>query len=380
MPEFNMDVPFEYIFDGKIGGIVITRYTGTNTDVVIPPKINRYPVVCISYGVFGGWPRVVTSIAIPDSVKIIKERAFGENTELTVTYKGKSYERRRYENEDDKYYHFDFPREFYAALWNGMKFEYCNECPYFSWTLNYDTGANWYFYDCYRVKKNVYGYKTVTASIGEPLDDIESPDWCPLTQDENEVIGGEVMTLVDKAIIFATKKHSGMKRKGTDTPYIVHPLEAVSIAAGITNDMEILAAAALHDIVEDTPVTMYEIEVKFGKRAAELIAADNEDKMPDIPPAESWKIRKDATIALLQSASYDEKIIVLADKLSNIRTLCRDVKRFGDKSFEKFNQKDKKMHEWYYREIAKAIAALSDSDAYKEFCSLINEVFVELNI
>ena len=183
------------------------------------------------------------------------------------------------------------------------------------------------------------------------------------------------MNLLDKAIVFATEKHSGMKRKGVDTPYIVHPLEAVSIAASITSDLEILAAAALHDVVEDTPVTMEEIEAKFGKRVAELIAADNEDKMSYMPPSESWKIRKDATIALLQSASYDEKIIVLADKLSNIRTLCRDVKRFGDKSFEKFNQKDKQMHEWYYREIAKAVAALSDSDAYKEFCKLIDEVF-----
>ena len=183
------------------------------------------------------------------------------------------------------------------------------------------------------------------------------------------------MNILDKAIIFATEKHSGMTRKGVDTPYIVHPLEAVSIAASITSDPEILAAAALHDVVEDTPVTMEEIEAMFGKRIAELIAADNEDKMPDIPPSESWKVRKDATIALLQSASYDEKIIVLADKLSNIRTLCRDVKRFGDKSFEKFNHKDKRMHEWYYREIAKAVDALSDSDAYREFCRIIDEVF-----
>ncbi|MCL2528195.1 MAG: HD domain-containing protein [Defluviitaleaceae bacterium] len=183
------------------------------------------------------------------------------------------------------------------------------------------------------------------------------------------------MNLLDKAIIFATEKHSGMTRKGTDTPYIVHPIEAVSIAAGITNDMEILAAAALHDVVEDTPVTVGEIETAFGKRVAALVSAVSEDKMRDVPPSESWKTRKAITIVLLQLAEYDEKIITLADKLSNIRTLCRDVRRFGDKSFEKFNEKDKKMHEWYYREIAKSIAALSDSDAYKEFCMLIDEVF-----
>jgi (p)ppGpp synthase/HD superfamily hydrolase len=185
------------------------------------------------------------------------------------------------------------------------------------------------------------------------------------------------MSILNKAIIFAVDKHAGMVRKGADVPYIVHPLEAVSIAAGITGDPEILAAAALHDVVEDTPTTMAEIESEFGRRIAELIAADNEDKMPGMPPSESWKARKEATIKVLQSASLDEKIIVLADKLSNIRAIHRDVNSMGDALWEKFNQKDKRMHEWYYRSIAECLSELSKHIAYQEYCRLIDIVFAK---
>ena len=59
-------------------------------------------------------------------------------------------------------------------------------------------------------------------------------------------------SILDKAIVFAVKAHQGAERKGKGYPYIVHPMEAVSIAATMTNDQELLAAAALHDTVEDT--------------------------------------------------------------------------------------------------------------------------------
>ena len=188
------------------------------------------------------------------------------------------------------------------------------------------------------------------------------------------------MDILEKAISFATDRHKSVVRKGTQVPYIVHPMEAVSIAAGMTNDLEVLAAAALHDVVEDTPTTIDEIEEVFGKRVAALVAFDSEDKMPDIPPSESWEIRKKATIASLQDAPLDAKIIVLADKLSNIRSINREIINIGDAVWEKFNQKDKKKHEWYYREIANALSMgihkLSEHFAYQEFYWLLDMVFV----
>jgi len=183
------------------------------------------------------------------------------------------------------------------------------------------------------------------------------------------------MSIFDKAITFATERHSGMVRKGTDIPYIVHPLEAVSIAAGLTSDHETLTAAVLHDVVEDTPTTLDEIKELFGEKVASLVAAESEDKMPDVPPSESWKIRKQATIDALKSAAYEEKIIMLSDKLSNIRAIHRDYVNIGDAVWERFNQKDKRMHEWYYRSIAENLTELADTVVYKEFCCLVNEVF-----
>ena len=61
----------------------------------------------------------------------------------------------------------------------------------------------------------------------------------------------KTLTLLDKAIIFATKAHSGAKRKGTNVPYIVHPIEAAAIVSAMTDDQEIIAAAVLHDVLED---------------------------------------------------------------------------------------------------------------------------------
>lgn len=71
--------------------------------------------------------------------------------------------------------------------------------------------------------------------------------------------------LVEKAMIFASKAHEGMLRKGTDVPYIVHPMEAGAVAASITSDEEVISAAILHDTLEDTSVTEEDIEREFSK-------------------------------------------------------------------------------------------------------------------
>ena len=107
------------------------------------------------------------------------------------------------------------------------------------------------------------------------------------------------MGILEKAITFAAEKHAGAVRKGSDIPYIVHPIEAVSIVSGITSDHEVLAAAILHDVVEDTPVKIEEIKELFGERIAALVASESEDKMTHLPPSESWELRKEATIKSL---------------------------------------------------------------------------------
>ena len=127
----------------------------------------------------------------------------------------------------------------------------------------------------------------------------------------------KALTLLDAAIIFATKAHSGMTRKGTNVPYIVHPIEAAAIVSTMTDDEEVIAAAVLHDVLEDTEATEDDLLARFGRRITELVIGESENKRRNFPAALTWKIRKQETITFLETeADTDAKMLALADKLA----------------------------------------------------------------
>ena len=181
--------------------------------------------------------------------------------------------------------------------------------------------------------------------------------------------------LLDRAIIFAVKAHHNTERRGKGFPYIVHPMEAVEIVATITSDQELLAAAVLHDVIEDTDVTVEELRAEFGNRIAELVHAESDQFIEGISETGSWHDRKQAAINRLAAASYDAKIVAMGDKLSNMRAIARDYAIKGDELWKIFHVTDKKQHEWHYRELAASLSELSNTFAYKEFISLIDQVF-----
>lgn len=182
-------------------------------------------------------------------------------------------------------------------------------------------------------------------------------------------------SVIEKAILYATKAHSGMRRKGADIPFILHPLEAAAIVATITDKEDIIAAAILHDVLEDTDSTFEELEREFGDIAL-LVAAESENKRRELPAEETWKVRKQETIDYLKNhADRNEKIITLGDKLSNIRSIQKDYKLLGEELWLRFNQKKKEEHGWYYREIGKALKELQEYHAYQEYLDLVRKVF-----
>ena len=181
--------------------------------------------------------------------------------------------------------------------------------------------------------------------------------------------------LLDRAIIFAVHAHAGTERRGKGYPYIVHPMEAMEIVATMTSDQELLAAAALHDTVEDTDVTLEQLRAEFGERIASLVAEES-DVMPEGMTEEaSWHQRKQAAIDRLSKASHDAKMVALGDKLSNMRAIARDYDELGDTLWNRFHAKNPKDHEWRFRGLADALRELSDTFAYQEFERLINQVF-----
>ncbi|MBP5228992.1 MAG: bifunctional (p)ppGpp synthetase/guanosine-3',5'-bis(diphosphate) 3'-pyrophosphohydrolase [Bacteroidales bacterium] len=181
--------------------------------------------------------------------------------------------------------------------------------------------------------------------------------------------------LLDRAILFAVKAHSGTERRGKGFPYIVHPMEAMEIVASMTSDQELLAAAALHDTVEDTGVTIEEIRREFGERIASIVESESDVEIKGKSEEESWYERKRAAIERLAKAPHDAKIVALGDKLSNMRAIARDYAVKGDELWKIFHTKDKKEHEWHYRGLADSLRELQETFAFKEFQSLINEVF-----
>lgn len=181
---------------------------------------------------------------------------------------------------------------------------------------------------------------------------------------------------LNEAIAFAAERHKGQVRKSSVTPYIMHPLEVAAIIASLTDDEEIMIAGLLHDTVEDTDTTPQEITERFGERVAQLVNRETENKRSDLPPGATWKIRKEETLAVLKNSTDTAvKIMWLADKLSNARSVYRCMLKVGDAVFDIFNEKDKKMHEWYYRSVAEYTAELNGTAAYIEFSQLLDKIF-----
>ena len=184
------------------------------------------------------------------------------------------------------------------------------------------------------------------------------------------------MDTFEKAVMFALKAHEGKKRKIGDLPYVIHPLEAAVIASGLTSDREILAAALLHDTVEDTPVTEEELRAEFGERVAALVASETENKRRDLPPSQSWYIRKKEALEVLKnSTDTGVKIVWLSDKLSNMRSFYRMFSEVGPDMWNRFHQNNPSIQAWYYRSIAEYTKQLSRTDAWREYNELVEKVF-----
>lgn len=181
--------------------------------------------------------------------------------------------------------------------------------------------------------------------------------------------------LLDRAIKFAVNAHAGVERRGKGFPYIVHPMEAMAIVATMTSDQNMLAAAALHDTVEDTAITVEDIRREFGDEIAEYVKAET-GPYAEAELSVPWRIRKQAAMDRLEQSSTKAKMVALGDKLSNMRAIAADWDIEGDALWDRFHTTGGRPdHEWHYRQLAKVLSCLDYTNAYKEFIYLINHTF-----
>ena len=122
------------------------------------------------------------------------------------------------------------------------------------------------------------------------------------------------------SIRFAARAHGGQARKDIEeTPYIVHPLDVMLCLRQYGhNDIQLLQAAVLHDVVEDTAVDPQDISDLFGDTVARIVREVTDDK--SLPLAE----RRREQVRRAGSASPEAKLVKLADKLCNVLDMDAD--------------------------------------------------------
>lgn len=167
--------------------------------------------------------------------------------------------------------------------------------------------------------------------------------------------------LLQQAFTFAAEAHQGQYRKGTRIPYLIHLIRTWGYVQQMTMDREEQAAALLHDVLEDTEVTALTLREAFGERILDLVAGESEYKREGKPAGETWQLRKSETIRRLRSRLGKESEraamhIAFGDKLANLYSMMYEYRQVGDRLWNKFNQKDKKMHGWYYGEMGAIFA------------------------
>jgi len=187
-----------------------------------------------------------------------------------------------------------------------------------------------------------------------------------------------------KAFQFAGEAHKDEFRKGTAVPYLVHPMDVMSILMknGASEDLAI--AGLLHDILEDTPRTREDIRRSFGDSVTSLVEGASESEtltngVSNDEKKKTWKQRKSEKIEKARTSGRDLRLLICADKLANIRDLLEDLHASGESVWTKFNA-PKDQESWYYHEIASAMVSADDSDisktrAYEELKSCIRQVF-----
>lgn len=128
------------------------------------------------------------------------------------------------------------------------------------------------------------------------------------------------MSLETKAAIFAKRAHESIdqRRKYTGDPYIVHPTAVALIVKSVKHTPQMIAAAYLHDVVEDTPVTSEEIHNEFGHAVGNLV-----DWLTDVskPADGNREVRKAIDLAHTTKAPPAAKTIKLADLIDNTSTI-----------------------------------------------------------
>lgn len=176
--------------------------------------------------------------------------------------------------------------------------------------------------------------------------------------------------MINQAFLFALRVHDGQLRKD-GIPYIAHPVEVAMELARSGAGEELICAGFLHDVIEDAHVTREQLQEAFTPKVTRLVCKDSEDK------SKSWEERKTKALQELErSSDRDYKMLMCADKLSNLRSIKKGHDEIGEEVWKRF-KRGKDSQAWMYRGFVRALSALGGLQMYEELKQLTAEVFQE---
>jgi (p)ppGpp synthase/HD superfamily hydrolase len=177
-----------------------------------------------------------------------------------------------------------------------------------------------------------------------------------------------------RAFLFAAEKHAGQARKASTIPYIAHLMGVASLVLEAGGDEDLAIAALLHDVVEDcggAPM-LSEVKRRFGARVAQIVDACTD---ADTYPKPPWRERKENYIRHLKAADAGTRLVSVADKLNNVRSILADYREVGESIWSRFKG-GREGTLWYYRALLDEFLRREPNRLTRELQLVVNELEV----
>jgi (p)ppGpp synthase/HD superfamily hydrolase len=168
------------------------------------------------------------------------------------------------------------------------------------------------------------------------------------------------LAFVQEAARYAETAHADDRRKGTDIPYLSHLWGVAALVMDHGGDDRQVAAALLHDVVEDHggEARLADVRSRFGDDVADMVA-DLSDSVVDTTagvPKPPWEERKRAYLDHLTQVADRSALVSAADKLHNLRAITSDYRMIGSELWRRFTVHEPGAHLWYYGELIERLA------------------------
>lgn len=164
--------------------------------------------------------------------------------------------------------------------------------------------------------------------------------------------------LVKKAIVYAADLHRDQRRKSEDVPYVVHPFTVMLLLSEHTDNETLLAAALLHDVLEDVPgYREADMRRDFGDAVTDLVLEVSEKKDPnrEYDKRGTWRERKEGYLAGLRQDSQEAVMLSAADRIHNLSDLNEHLERNGLAELDKYNA-GADQQRWFFGEVAAVVS------------------------